>query len=186
MSTLSSWLTGGKTGGGKESEKEDAAAIAARNELLNVIEGAPPLLVSQQVDQFAFLRSNARHKIADVVLALTAYTFSGFIHMYGQSTALTTLSMWAAGTTFFLNMQVRKVFELEDETRRKQAVIDMGLQEKNVFQLEAVASWVWMLSSLQQFKMHKRLKYCGYSSWTALCCCTYFTFRHMYQMLLEA
>nr|CCD11954.1 unnamed protein product [Trypanosoma congolense IL3000] len=184
MSHALSWFTSGKAAGAHcavVGEKE----AGERNELLNVTEDAQLSQGGRIVGEAAFIRSNRRHKVADAVLALVAYTFSGFIYMYGQGTALTTLSMWAAGTTFLLNMQVRKVFELEDEEKRLRVAADAGLQEKNVFQLEMVASWVWLLCSMQQFKIHKRLKYSGYSSWTALGCCSYFTLRHMCQKLLS-
>ncbi|RNF26593.1 uncharacterized protein Tco025E_01125 [Trypanosoma conorhini] len=159
--------------------KVDAAAA----DLRGIVEGAAQ---RQELEQSAdaFLRSNTRHKAADVLLALCAYTFGGLMHVRGQGTALTSLSMWASGTTFLLNMQVRKVFEIEDTARRRQVAAGMSLEERNVFQLETVASWVWMLTSMQQFKVHKRMKYCGYSSWMGLGCCMYFTLRHAYNALL--
>ncbi|KEG14472.1 hypothetical protein DQ04_00451110 [Trypanosoma grayi] len=160
-----------------------ARVAIEEDDIRNVVEGAAHRQLSEESSS-SFLRSNKRHKIADVVLAVSAYTFSGLLHVHGQSTALTSLSMWAAGTTYLLNMQVRKVFDLEDATRRREVATEMNLQEKNVFQLEMVASWVWMLSSMQQFKLYKRMKYCGYSSWTGLGCCMYFTLRHMYSVLL--
>ncbi|ORC87967.1 uncharacterized protein TM35_000192110 [Trypanosoma theileri] len=163
--------------GAMESEKN------LENDLRNIVEGVGQRQQMQE-SSAAFLRSNYRHKIADVFFALSTYTFSGLLHVHGQSTALTSLSLWAAGTTFLLNMQVRKVFDLPDETKRRQVETEMNLQERNVFQLEMVASWVWMLSSMQQFKLHRRMKYCGYSSWMGLGTCMYFTLRHAYNVLL--
>ncbi|RNF05028.1 hypothetical protein TraAM80_04797 [Trypanosoma rangeli] len=158
-------------------------ATAVEEDIRNIVEGAAQRQeLESSVD--VFLRSNARHKAADVLLALSAYTFGGLMHVRGQGTALTSLSMWASGTTFLLNMQVRKVFEIEDAARRHQVAAGMSLEEKNVFQLETVASWVWMLTSMQQFKAYKLMKYCGYSSWTGLGCCMYFTLRHMYNVML--
>ncbi|KAF8295464.1 hypothetical protein TcYC6_0093640 [Trypanosoma cruzi] len=160
-----------------------ADGMSVEEDLSRIVEGAAQ---RQELEQgiTAFLRSNARHKVADVLLALSAYTFGGLMHVRGQGTALTSLSMWTSGTTFLLNMQVRKVFDIEDSAKRRQVAAGMSLEEKNVFQLETVASWLWMLSSMQQFKLHKRMKYCGYSSWMGLGCCMYFTLRHTYCMML--
>lgn len=58
-------------------------------------------------------------------------------------------------------------------------------QQRKIFLTQAVASWVWMLASFQQFKVHKRLKWCGYSSWMGLGCVGYYTTRHMYNLLVE-
>ncbi|KPA85746.1 putative mitochondrial hypothetical protein [Leptomonas pyrrhocoris] len=57
-------------------------------------------------------------------------------------------------------------------------------QQRKIFLTQTVASWVWMLASFQQFKVHKRLKWCGYSSWMGLGCVSYFTTRHMYNLLV--
>jgi hypothetical protein len=56
--------------------------------------------------------------------------------------------------------------------------------QRKVFMTPTVASWVWMLASFQQFKVHKRLKWCGYSSWMGLGCVAYYTTRHMYNLLV--
>ncbi|CBZ27073.1 conserved hypothetical protein [Leishmania mexicana MHOM/GT/2001/U1103] len=58
-------------------------------------------------------------------------------------------------------------------------------QQRRVFLTPAVASWLWMLASLQQFKAHKRLKWCGYSSWMGLGCAGYYTTRHLYNLLVK-
>ncbi|GET88577.1 hypothetical protein, conserved [Leishmania tarentolae] len=58
-------------------------------------------------------------------------------------------------------------------------------QQRKVFLTQAVASWLWMLASFQQFKVHKRLKWCGYSSWMGLGCAGYYTTRHLYNLLVE-
>ncbi|KAG5505468.1 hypothetical protein GH5_03495 [Leishmania sp. Ghana 2012 LV757] len=58
-------------------------------------------------------------------------------------------------------------------------------QQRKVFLTQAVASWVWMLASFQQFKVHKRLKWCGYSSWMGLGCAGYYTTRHLYSLLVQ-
>ncbi|KAG5479100.1 hypothetical protein LSCM1_02949 [Leishmania martiniquensis] len=58
-------------------------------------------------------------------------------------------------------------------------------QHRKVFLTQAVASWVWMLASFQQFKVHKRLKWCGYSSWMGLGCAGYYTTRHLYNLLVK-
>nr|CAJ2473419.1 unnamed protein product [Leishmania braziliensis] len=58
-------------------------------------------------------------------------------------------------------------------------------QQRKVFLTQAVASWVWMLASFQQFKVHKRLKWCGYSSWVGLGCTGYYTTRHLYNLLVK-
>ncbi|KAG8348978.1 hypothetical protein ERJ75_000141700 [Trypanosoma vivax] len=154
-----------------------------QNELMYVIEGGP--LRSSRCDSAEeFLRSNNRHKALDGLLAVAAYTFSGLIHFRGQSTVLVSLSLWTAGTTYLINLQARRLLGLGDTGERQRAISAMNTTEKNVFWLEVVASWVWLLASMQQFKIHKRLKYCGYSSWTALGCSTYFTCRHVWNTLL--
>ncbi|CAG9573974.1 conserved hypothetical protein [Leishmania major strain Friedlin] len=58
-------------------------------------------------------------------------------------------------------------------------------QQRKVFLTQAVASWLWMLASFQQFKVHKRLKWCGYSSWMGLGCAGYYTTRHLYNLLVK-
>ncbi|KAG5504982.1 hypothetical protein JKF63_04429 [Porcisia hertigi] len=58
-------------------------------------------------------------------------------------------------------------------------------QQRQVFLTQAVASWVWMLASFQQFKVHKRLKWCGYSSWMGLGCAAYYSTRHLYNLLVK-
>lgn len=57
-------------------------------------------------------------------------------------------------------------------------------QQRKIFLTQTVASWVWMLASFQQFKVHKRLKWCGYSSWMGLGCVSYYTTRHVYNLLV--
>ncbi|KPI89427.1 hypothetical protein ABL78_1463 [Leptomonas seymouri] len=67
------------------------------------------------------------------------------------------------------------------------APVDAGKlagQQRNIFMTQTVASWVWMLASFQQFKVHKRLKWCGYSSWMGLGCVSYYTTRHVYNLLV--
>lgn len=63
--------------------------------------------------------------------------------------------------------------------------VKLAEQQRKIFMTQAVASWVWMLASFQQFKVHKRLKWCGYSSWMGLGCVAYYTTRHVYNLLVE-
>lgn len=62
---------------------------------------------------------------------------------------------------------------------------DVMVKQKSVFQMEAVGSWVWLLSSFQQFRMHKQLRWAGYSSWFAMGSAFYFTMRYMYNIMIE-
>lgn len=196
-----------------------------------LVAGAPDTSAQEKTVQ-RFLRSNNRHCYVDGALGCAAYTYSALQHIHGQSNALTLLSMWAAGTTFLVNVAMRKLVQeqvapspefLKLQQQKQQAqqaqenkkqkeeekkngastvattttvatggVPDLNAalrivseQKANVFQLETVASWIWMLSSLQQFRVHKRLKWCGYSSWCGLGCSAYFTLRYMYGLLIE-
>lgn len=209
-----------------------------------LVAGAPDNTAQEKTVQ-RFLRSNNRHCYVDGAMGCAAYTYSALQHINGQSNALTLLSMWAAGTTFLVNVAMRKLvqeqvapspeflklqqqkLQLQEDKLKKEAAkrsgdggknnnnnntsvepeaaiavvtatptadnvpsLDAALrivsdQKANVFQLEAIASWIWMLSSLQQFRVHKRLKWCGYSSWCGLGCSAYFTLRYMYGILIE-
>ncbi|EPY20794.1 hypothetical protein STCU_07795 [Strigomonas culicis] len=196
-----------------------------------LVAGAPDTGAQERQVQ-RFLRSNHRHCYVDGALGGAAYTYSALQHMHGQSNALTLLSMWAAGTTFLVNVAMRKLVQEEvapspeflrmqqqaqqrrGEAQAKAATVGdttttsssttpaaavtpggvpdltaalriISEKKAEVFQLETVASWIWMLSSLQQFRVHKRLKWCGYSSWSGLACSAYFTLRYMYGVLLE-
>lgn len=113
--------------------------------------------------------SNQLHIKVDWAAALGAYGFGSGMHVLGQGTPLCTMSMWLAGTCFIMNSQNR-------------AVCGPG---SDIFQFEAVASWIWMLTSFQQFRQFKVMKYAGYSSWTGLGLCTYFSSRHLYNTLVN-
>lgn len=204
------------------------------DELSLIIAGAPDNSARVAATK-KFIASNRRHSYADGVCGVAAYVFSGLMHVRGQSTALTLLSMWAAGTTFFVNVAMRRVLteaslaSLESDgsslcddgatgTRTKEvstevttvssrsetgaagrsrqaesarrelrhmaATADFETQVRKVFQMEAVGSWIWVLASLQQFRIHKRLQWCGYSSWMGLSCAMYYTLRHAYNVLV--
>lgn len=61
---------------------------------------------------------------------------------------------------------------------------ELRQMQQNIFKLEAVASLIWMMASLQRFRIFKRLKWCGYSSWMGLGCSAYFSTRHLYNVLV--
>lgn len=178
--------------------------LAEEEQLQRLVEGAPSTEEAES-NLHRFLSSNTRHMYADVVIGTSAYTLSGLQHMHGQSNALGLLSIWAAGTTFMMNVGLRKYLDgavrqqkelsgvkelaaAADSASSAPTVGPIGnleVAKRNVFKLEAVGSWVWMLSAMQQFKVHKRLKWCGYSSWMGLGCSMYFTLRHMYSILID-
>ena len=106
---------------------------------------------------------NQTHIKLDYLVGTAAYAFGGAMHVAAQSTMLATVSMWTAGTCFFMNAQLRKA----------------NGPTADVFHYEAIGSWVWMLTSFQQFKQYKVLKYAGYSSWAGLGCVSYYSFRHI-------
>lgn len=182
-----------------------------------------------------FMRSNKRHSFADGALGVSAYTFGALQHFSNQSSLLTLVSMWIAGTTFLVNYGIRRHFidtteqqlltsiphnhdgsvsatppalassELAAASPAASAVPrtsdggvaggransaltttivkEMSLDKKNIFKLEVVASWVWMLAAFQQFNTFQRLRWCGYSSWLGLTCVTYYSFRHIYNLV---
>lgn len=106
---------------------------------------------------------NRVHIALGYTAGLCAYSFGSAMHVSGQGSALTMLTMTGAGTMFFLNAQNRNVNGPTD----------------NIFVFEAVAAWMWMLCSFQQFNATKKLKYAGYSSWMGLVAATYYSTQHM-------
>ncbi|KAK7195642.1 hypothetical protein NESM_000493400 [Novymonas esmeraldas] len=177
-------------------------------EQLDLLVAGAPLEDAEAQDAARFVRSNSRHTYADVVLGCAVYTFSGLQHVHGQSTALTLLTMWTVGTAFLVDVAERKLLQeslllavgqrtptapaagavasapTTAPTAAPAARETLATQRRNVFTTQAVASWVWMLASLQQFKVHKRLKWCGYSSWMGLGCAGYYSTRVAYNLLV--
>lgn len=203
-----------------------------------LIAGAPDT-EAEKGDLLRFIRSNRRHMYTDGVLGCATYTFSALQHVQGQSTALTMITLWAAGTTYLINGSMRRYLndvslqspllapppsqQRADETpaqgdgsstmtagsttsaagatgsaawvgfspsssaARGGSLVaqDIAKEKRNVFKLEAVASWLWMMASLEQFKVHKRLKWCGYSSWMGLGCAGYYTLRYAYNLMVD-
>lgn len=112
---------------------------------------------------------NQIHTKCDWVAALAAYTFGSAMHVSGQSSALCTFSMWMAGNVFIMNSQYRGVFG----------------PTPDAFRYESIASWIWMMASFQQFRQTKLLKYAGYSSWAGLGCVSYYSVRHLLNVMME-
>ncbi|CAD2218431.1 hypothetical protein, conserved [Angomonas deanei] len=187
----------------RETQKQEKE----KERLAMLIEGAPSEVETGVVR--SFLQSNQRHMYADAVCGSAAYVFSALQHVQGQSSALTLLSMWTAGTTFLVSIASRKyAMELVAPTRSTEtnekgeeattvnnnnSVTTLPLNEAMAiiqeqrplsFQLETIGSWVWMLAAFQQFKIHKTLKWSGYCSWTGMCCGLYFTLRHLYNNMI--
>eukprot|EP00388_Colpodella_angusta_P035599 GDKK01036498.1.p1 GENE.GDKK01036498.1~~GDKK01036498.1.p1 ORF type:complete len:183 (+),score=8.43 GDKK01036498.1:2-550(+) len=110
-----------------------------------------------------FSASNQFHRWLSYALGVAAYSFGSAMHVYGQGTALSTLTMTAAGTCFFLNAQNRQV----------------NGPTKDIFMFECLGSWLWMLASFQQFSTLKKMRYAGYSSWSGLAATVYFSARYL-------
>ena len=105
---------------------------------------------------------------------LTCYGFSAAMSVTNQSRPFTTLSMWMAGTYFFINGVNRAQAEkLGENIPRK------GWSVRKEYGNNAVAATLWMACSLRQFMIHRRLAYAGLSSWTGFGLTTYYGFRYL-------
>lgn len=109
-------------------------------------------------------RSNQIHAKLDYVWGAGAYTSGTLMQAAGQGSALVFFSMWATGTYFFVTAQMREIHGPSTDTWTN----------------EAAASWMWMLCCFRQFKMHGRLKWAGYSSWSGLMLTTYYSVRAVF------
>ena len=113
--------------------------------------------------------SNQIHRWAAYLFGIGAYSFGSAMHVFGQGTALTTLTMSAAGTCFFLNAQNRNV----------------NGPTKDIFWFECLGSWLWVMASFQQFSTIKKMKYAGYSSWSGLALTVYYSTRYLVALQKE-
>lgn len=147
----------------KKPQPSDDARLAAEGALVPREE----ILVDTQSLINSF--SNQAHIKIDYLASFAAYGFGSAMHVMGQGTALSTLSMWVAGSCFLMTSQQR--WALGPTT--------------DALHFEAMASWIWMLSSFQQFKQHKVLRVCGYSSWSGLGLATYFSGKYLLQALAQ-
>eukprot|EP00760_Papus_ankaliazontas_P028440 PhM_4_TR3712/c0_g2_i1/m.12257 len=99
------------------------------------------------------------HAGMDYGCGCLVYFFGTMMLHAKQSNPATMMSMFTAGTYFFVNGQL---------------TMNLG-REKDMFWNDTMASWVWMFVSLRQFRLHARIKWAGFSSWAGLIAATYFT-----------
>jgi len=84
--------------------------------------------------------------------------FGGGMFARQQATAISGLSLWAAGSYFFINGQLRRNYG----------------KERDMLMNDTAAAALWMMASLKQFKQTQALKWAGYSSWSAFIMVTYY------------
>eukprot|EP00758_Cryptobia_borreli_P004912 Tbor_TRINITY_DN4653_c0_g1::TRINITY_DN4653_c0_g1_i3::g.14887::m.14887 len=108
--------------------------------------------------------SNQFHRYLAYGCGLAAYFFGSAMHVSGQGSFLTSISLFSAGSCLFLNAENRNI----------------NGPTNDIFYYETVGAWLWMLPSFRQFSAVKKMKYAGYSSWSALMMTGYYSARYLY------
>lgn len=107
---------------------------------------------------------NRVHAQLDFLWGAAAYGSGTMMQVSGQGGAMVFMSMWATGTYFFVSGQMRQTYG----------------PTTDIWTNEAAASWLWMFTTLRQFKTHGRLRWAGYSSWLGFSLATYYSVRCLF------
>jgi hypothetical protein len=140
-------------------QKESTVSISAED--ASLIGGTS--LGGTSVELAAASRENRFHTALDATAGISSFFFNAAVHAAGQSNFIHSVSMFLSGTCLLTCSQVRWRCGAKKETR----------------QLEICGSWIWMLSSVQQFYAHRQLKWAGYSSWSGMLLAMYLTLNYI-------
>ncbi|KNH09334.1 hypothetical protein XU18_0019 [Perkinsela sp. CCAP 1560/4] len=106
------------------------------------------------------------HSTISLSLGICSYFFGGAMLTCGQSNRIVFLSTFLSGTYFLGNAM--------------QPTDGSGISLQDRCFNDLAAGLLWSIASLRQFMQHRRLRWCGYSSWTAFIATSFLSLRWLW------